>query len=421
MFITRQTPKGTKDQLPEETRKTNVIKNKLLRIFRTWGYKQITTPTVEFVDVFSANLGSNLINQMFKFQDFTGELLALRPEITIPIVRLATTRFSQMVNPLRLSYVSNVFRYSQSYTEREREFWQAGVELLAPIDQELDGEILALLITILLELGFTSFRIDLGYKDLLKEIIAKMDLAEIEQELVQQMILTRNKEAITNVLENSGLPEESIKALIALVSCQKLSSIMKVKVPQSFGLERIWAKLQAIKKILDCYNYTEFVFFDITLTKEIDYYTGLIVEVSVPEQGLLIGGGGRYDKLLQAFAREDLGGIGFALEIDKCLTVLECQNPALLQNKNMVVLIQTKNRLQGELLAKLLRRLGIITIVEESQADDDYKRENELNDFDFIITLNDEENKELKVFNTATNEVECFPIQEIVKIVEGRE
>ncbi len=116
---------------------------------------------------------------MFKFQDFDGKLLALRAEMTAPVARIVTTRMQSAPEPIRLFYVNNVFRYNQSYLNREREFCQAGVELVGCNTSEADGEILALLISSLKQVGLKEVRIDLGHASLLKDLL---DTAEIDKQ-----------------------------------------------------------------------------------------------------------------------------------------------------------------------------------------------------------------------------------------------
>ncbi|MHA2315877.1 MAG: ATP phosphoribosyltransferase regulatory subunit, partial [Candidatus Hermodarchaeia archaeon] len=145
MFTKLHTPKGTRDYLPGEVERYRYIEDELRGIFKLWGYQEVRSPTIEFVEALSTGVGPELVDNTFKFQDFDGKILALRAEMTAPVARIVTTRMPTMPEPIRLFYVSNVFRYSQSYVERGREFWQAGVELIGCNTSEADGEILSLL------------------------------------------------------------------------------------------------------------------------------------------------------------------------------------------------------------------------------------------------------------------------------------
>ena len=138
IFTRLHTPKGTRDYLPNEVQQYRYIENQLRKNFELWSYSEVRSPTIEFVETLSTGVGSELVDTMFKFQDFDGKLLALRAEMTAPVARIVTTRMPSTPEPIRLFYVNNVFRYSQSYLKREREFCQAVKEVVDSVRPVLD-------------------------------------------------------------------------------------------------------------------------------------------------------------------------------------------------------------------------------------------------------------------------------------------
>ncbi|MGW8289416.1 MAG: ATP phosphoribosyltransferase regulatory subunit, partial [Candidatus Bathyarchaeia archaeon] len=168
------------------------MENQLRKNFKLWNYNEIRSPTLEFVETLSTGVGSELTDAMFKFQDSDGKLLALRAEMTAPVARIVTTRMPSTPEPIRLFYVNNVFRYSQSYLKREREFCQAGVELVGCNTPEADGEILALLIASLKQVGLQEIRVDLGNASLLKDLLNAAGLNEQQKLSVQDLLSCRD-------------------------------------------------------------------------------------------------------------------------------------------------------------------------------------------------------------------------------------
>ena len=143
---------------------------------------------------------------MFKFQDFDGKLLALRAEMTAPVARIVTTRMQSIPKPIRLFYVNNVFRYNQSYLKREREFCQAGVELVGCNTSEADGEILTLLTSSLKQVGLKEVRIDLGHASLLKDLLDAAGLDVQKKVAVQGLLACRDSAGLKKLMEQNSFP-----------------------------------------------------------------------------------------------------------------------------------------------------------------------------------------------------------------------
>ena len=400
MFINNQTPKGTKDYSTEILKQHKAIEEKLVGFFELWGYKEIKTPIIEFGSIFSQNLGNELAKKMFKFQDFDGEILTLRPEMTIPIVRNIITKATKREQPCRISYFAYVFRYNQSYLERAREFWQAGIELIDFPTIERDGEILALLASSVKEIGIKDFQIDINYLSIFQELFANIFLSEEEKHLLKNKIIIRDKGYLEVYLKEKGLSLEEIRVILDLIDYQPISSVCRKIDTNQLNYLSFKSYLLKLNQILDDYDLQDIVYFDITLTKEIDYYTGLIFEVSIPNMGIIIGSGGRYDTLLENFGRNDLGGIGFALEIDRCIQALTIARSNFTLKNRASVLILTSNRKMGIKLSKIMRSLTFITTLEV------------VTDLSFIDTFEGSEYFDYVIFydGTSVNEVKVLEV-----------
>lgn len=126
------------------------------------GYDEIDTPLFEYLDLFEGATASLKQEQMYKFFEPGSRIMVLRPDITMPIARIAATKMKNHPMPLRLSYIGSVYRYEGRGHTRHREIAQAGIELLGSRKPEADAEVIAVAIESLLELGLSNFQIDIG-------------------------------------------------------------------------------------------------------------------------------------------------------------------------------------------------------------------------------------------------------------------
>jgi len=326
-FIRLRTPKGTRDYLPPEVEGHRYTEQRLREVFKLWSYQEIRSPAIELVEVLSTGVGSELIDSMFKFQDFDGKIVALRAEMTAPVARIVTTKMLEAPKPIRLFYISNVFRYSQSYLEREREFWQAGVELIGCNTPEADGEVLSLLASSLKTLGLEEVRIDVGHAGLLKDLLRVTGLDKEKRGVLQGLLGYRDEDQLEKFMDQNNFFPELREAFLRLSRCRRLGELSSVSLePSKYGrAENYLRALLEVKDVLVDYGVENLVFFDFSLVRKIEYYTGIVFEASVPNLGLPLGGGGRYDNLIEKFGKIKIPATGFAVEIEKCLRALTAQ------------------------------------------------------------------------------------------------
>ena len=365
--ITRlQTPKGTKDILPSEIKQYHYIEDTLKQTFELWNYNEVRAPTIEFVETLSTGVGSELVDAMFKFQDFDGKLLALRAEMTASVARIVTTRMQSSPEPIRLFYINNVFRYSQSYLKTEREFCQAGVELVGCNTPEADAEILALLTSSLKQIGLNEVRIDLGHASLLKDLLDAAGLDAQQKVSVQGLLACRDSVGLKNFMEQNSFPSNLRDAFLELSSCRRLNEVSAVSLSGS-KYDKVNKQLESLTELqetLKDYKVEDVVFFDFSLTKKIEYYTGMVFEASVPNLGLPIGSGGRYDNFIEKFGKLQLPATGFALEIGKLLQALTAQGFETPNNTKTRVIVTSKVRSSAIETVKTLRNARVKASLE---------------------------------------------------------
>ncbi|SJZ31078.1 ATP phosphoribosyltransferase regulatory subunit [Selenihalanaerobacter shriftii] len=414
-FTKTQTPNGTKDYLPLEAKKKRYLENEINDIFTRWGYEEVVTPTFEFFSALSVGTGVGLQHKMYKFFDRNGHILALRPEMTAPIARLVANRLDDELKPLRLSYQANVFRYEPPQAGRQREFYQAGIELIGAKDPLADAEIIAVAVEILKAVGLKKFSIDIGQIDYfvglmeemnldpqtkvkLRKALSQKDFVALK-ELVEENLSNGHKEAIFTLPELRGGREILDKA-------EKLVNNKKSKVALD-NLRSIYQNLESLG-VADCVN------LDLNIIRGFDYYTGMVFEGYNQDLGFTICGGGRYDNLLEQFGTES-PATGFAVGIDRLLLSLENQGVELAIEEEPLFLIYDKAK-KGEAieLAKKLRvdnQEVVLEIIDRNINESiNYALNNNL---DQIIYLGEEKNVADREY-----QIENLLGIEIIKIIE---
>lgn len=343
---------------------------------------------------------------MFKFQDFDGKLLALRAEMTAPVARIVTTRMPSAPEPIRLFYVNNVFRYSQSYLKREREFCQAGVELIGCNTPEADGEILALLISSLKQVGLQEVRVDLGHARLLKDLMNAAGLDEQQKVSVQSLLSCRDSVGLKKFMEQNNFPSDLREAFLELSRCRRLDEVSSISLNGSkYDMaNKQLESLMELQKTLKDYKIDDLVFFDFSLTKKIEYYTGMVFEASVPNLGLPLGGGGRYDNFIEKFGKLKLPATGFALEIGKLLQALTAQGFEILEDPEVKVIVASQFRKTAVETVNALREIGVIASLEVTKRTLEKTREyGKLTEADYVISVGSSLESPVTVYDVKSN------------------
>jgi len=360
---------------------------------------------------------------MFKFQDFDGKLLALRAEMTAPVARIVTTRMPSAPEPIRLFYVNNVFRYSQSYLKREREFCQAGVELVGCNTPEADGEILALLISSLKQVGLKEVRIDLGHASLLKDLLNAARLDKQQKVSVQGLLACRDAVGLKKFMEQNSFPSNLRDAFLQLSRCRRLDKVSSVSLNGSKydKANKQLESLMELQETLKDYKIDDLVFFDFSLTKKIEYYTGMVFEASVPNLGLPLGGGGRYDNFIEKFGKLRLPATGFALEIGKLLQALTAQGFEIPNDQKTKVIVASKFRDTAVEAVKVLRDSGVIASLEITKRSLEKTMEyGRLTETDYVVSVGSSLKSPVTVYNLKSKVSRDVMLETFLREVGGQ-
>jgi len=319
-------PYGTRDFLPAEAAGKRVVETRLAELFAQWGYEEVVTPSIEYLDTLGLGSSQNIGDHLFKLFDKSNQTLALRHEMTTPIARLVSTRLQDSPLPLKLSYISSVFRYEQTQAGRQCEFYQAGVELMGPGSPATDAEVVALAVTGLLRSGLTEFTVCLGQVEFLNGILNQYRLSSQEQEDLKAAMERRNLVELNQLVDELNLPENAKQVLKELPLLNGGEDLLKQAYDMALNEQsrRALDNLAEIYRLLKAYKVEQYVRFDLGIIRDFSYYTGMVFEVYAPGLGYPLCGGGRYDHLLADFGTA-CPATGFALGIERILLAIDRQ------------------------------------------------------------------------------------------------
>lgn len=322
-----QVPAGFKDLLPEEAWRKRALENKLLSVFHSWGYQEITTPTLEHYATLDADEEGINDEEVFKLIERQGKILSLRPDMTTPIARVTSTRLSGEQFPLRLCYVANVFRHENLQMGRQREFYQGGVELLGGSGIMADAEIVALAVEALLSAGLEDFQVGIGHVAVLNALLSAVQVAEFIKDEIKSAILKKDLVQLEEILNKYSVPSKERDIAMALASLRggpEVLTKMRKLAEGTPALEAL-AALEDLLNVINKYGYLKYCFLDFAIIRDFNYYTGVVFEGYAPGLGFPILGGGRYDKLLSKFDF-DCPATGFAIGLERVLMALKKQH-----------------------------------------------------------------------------------------------
>ena len=170
--MTIQRPRGTRDFLPDDAWRRGTVKKAMQKVLERWGYQEIATPTFEHLELFTIKSGESVLDEIYSFKDKGGRDLALRPELTAPVMRMYVNELQNVAKPLRLYYYGSCFRYERPQRGRFREFWQFGAELIGGRKPDSEAEVIALADQMLKSVNIRG-DIHVGYLGLIRSILEK--------------------------------------------------------------------------------------------------------------------------------------------------------------------------------------------------------------------------------------------------------
>lgn len=315
-------PRGVADYFWAEAAQRRRLETLLLEYFRRWGYGDVLPPMFEYADTLSSRANSELQTALVRFQDRDGSTLALRADMTIAVARLVGTRLHDWPMPQRFCYAGSVFRYTELQAGRQREFWQAGIELIGATAPAADAEILALTAKALRTAGLTDFRLVVGQMGYFHGLLQALHLPPQQQKMLHQAVDLNSEAGLADFMRVAALPRAQRRVVEQLpqLSGQNVEAILTqaeqlcLNEPMQIAVEN----LRAICQALASYNLHGVLYLDLTEIHNLGYYTGITFEALTPGLGFPVAAGGRYDHLIGSFGKSQ-AAVGAAFTLDRIL------------------------------------------------------------------------------------------------------
>jgi len=307
-------PRGTRDFTPAETEKRRYIENRMRATAEHWGYGEVKTPTFEHTELFTIKSGEAILDELYTFKDKGGRDIALRPELTAPVLRMYVNEMSVSPKPIRLYYFENCFRYERPQKGRFREFWQFGVELIGSDRAEAEAEAIALAAAMVSDIGIEA-DLRIGHLGVVRGVLHDLD-SEMQADAMRLMD-KKDLDGLEVLLADDPDVKDRLLPLID-ADLEEARSI----VGDTVALE----ELQATLSVLDHYGAPYEV--DFGIARGLDYYTGMVFEMYAAGLGAQnqICGGGTY-RLAQLFGGAETPSCGFAIGFDRVLEVCGIEPP----------------------------------------------------------------------------------------------
>ncbi len=324
-----QQPRGTRDLFGEELVSIRLVMRTMNDIFKRYSYEEVETPIFEYLELFTKKSGSNVVGQLYAFKDKSSRDLALRPELTAPVVRFYIQRLRSTPKPVKIFYFGHCFRYEEPQARRWRQFLQAGVEIIGSKDPAADAEVAALSSNLMQELGFMDRELRLGHIHLLREILVHSGIREDAQDPILRAIDSREVKRIDNEFKLAGIRSADQKLLRNLIGLRGGFSVIDKASKLLRGIPRASKALDNLREII---SYlvplgVKNISIDLGIARGLDYYTGFVFEIYL--DGVQVAGGGRYDGLVGNIGGEPTPAVGVGYGVDRIARAILTRGMAL--------------------------------------------------------------------------------------------
>ena len=354
------TPEGVRDIYSQECGRKHRLQEKLHHVFHQYGFEDIETPTFEYFEVFSKEVGTIPSRELYKFFDREGNTLVLRPDFTPSVSRACATYFNPEKEVVNLCYTGNTFINNSSFRGRLKETTQMGVERIGDDSAEADAEILAMTVECLLASGLTEFQVSVGQVDYYKAIFAQTGMSQEEEEELRELISQKNYFGVEELVKSKKMNEDLAKVLSQLPQMFGSAEILEKakKLTDNPHALKAVSRLEEIYELLKIYGYEKYITFDFAMLSKYHYYTGIIFQAYTYGTGDALVKGGRYNQLMKHFGKP-AASIGFAIVVDNLLMALSRQKIETEEEEKVTVITYCKeNRIQAIQKARELRAQG---------------------------------------------------------------
>lgn len=366
-----QTVRGMRDFLPPDAEKLRYAETVAKEVAKLYGFDEVITPIMEQYDLLAAKSGEEIKARMYAFNDLGGRKVALRPEFTASIARLMATTLRNEPKPIRLFSTGTLYRYDEPQFGRYREFWQSNFEIIGSSRPEADVEILALTNHLIQKLGLRNYWFKIGHVGILRGLLSEEGVKDEQQNTIMQLLDTKRWDEALKAAKEFGVPEKGIATLREVFEAKgkdasKVLNQVKKKLKNYASSIVAVENLQQILELCDESGAKLETSIETGFARGLEYYTGMIFEPLVPELDVSLGGGGRYDRLVELFGGEPTPAVGVAHGLDRIALALDKQNAAPKFSKRIVAVIPIGEEAVPKALAMALqlRERGVAAELE---------------------------------------------------------
>jgi histidyl-tRNA synthetase len=372
MGKTFETPKGTRDFLPEEMRVRGAVFSHLRRAFELFGFEELDTPAFEYLEVLTLKAGPAAEREIYSFEDKGGRKLGLRFDLTSSTGRVAAAH-PELKRPIYRYQVGKVWRYDRPAAGRYREFYQADADIIGSHSMDCEVDLLLLATTVLKEFGLTDYEFVINHRQLLE---AQIRVAGIPVEKKAEALRALDKfdkigfDGIVNEAVNYGIDQAAFVKFLEFMAIDASGKvpgsedIVTAKICEDAAGAKAHEELQYILRRVRELGMGDRIKVDSSLARGLDYYTGPIFEAKARVGGTLLSfaGGGRYDDLIGLYGGMPQGAVGFSFGVERLISLLQergAQNLRLAPRPVLVAPIGSDQGAAAERVAMALRDAGI--------------------------------------------------------------
>ncbi len=413
-------PRGTHDILPDESSQWFIIESNLCQMAELYGYRQVRLPIFEHTELFERGVGDStdiVQKEMYTFEDRGNRSLTLRPEGTAPCARaFLEHKIYNQAQPTKWYYLGPMFRYDRPQAGRYRQFHQFGLEIFGSQDPDVDAEVIAIAVRMIEKLGIKDAELHLN-------TVGCPNCRPLYRERLLQYLKPLSNKLCEDCQQR--LEKNPLRILDCKTSrCQE--AVKEHPTLHNYLCNRCGEHFERVKSTLTGYD-VEYVL-NPQLVRGLDYYTKTAFELLLPDLGAqaAIGGGGRYDGLIEECGGPPTPGIGFALGLERLLLAAEKRNPQVAQYPPIEVFVAATDHEYSRSACLLLDRIRASGI----KADKDYMSRSlkaqmkyaGKNGVPLVIIIGEEEEKKgcymlRDMFNQEQQEVPSSQIIDKIKSV----
>lgn len=325
--------KGFRDFLPADEIERALLMERLVKVFRDYGFVPIDTPALEYSEILLRKSGGETEKQVFRFNDNGGRDVAMRFDLTVPLARFVAEHKSEIYFPFKRYHLGKVWRGEKPQAGRYREFLQCDFDTLGSDSAAVDFEILRLIKKALNELGVFNFKIHVSHRGIFNRFLKSLNLSEDSEEVLRIVDkLAKIGEAEVLKLLTDISSEESAKKILAYISgvnkelkSEDFEKTLSHLENLAGGSGEDTKRMRDIYALVKAVGIEDSVVFDPSITRGLDYYTGVVFETfltDLPSIGSVCSGG-RYDNLTALYMKESITGVGASIGLDRLLAALE--------------------------------------------------------------------------------------------------